>query len=460
MDYRNANGNIIRYKKKKPINIWILISILVFIYLVVYLFFYFFNTQISFCEVTEGATSQIFDTQYTALAIRDETEVDVEDDGYINYFVGDGSQIYVGEDIYLLDKNGDISSRLEDDSKSYAILNGNDLTKIKDSIYDFDTAFDRENYYDVYSFKYKLESQVLDLINNSVFDDMMQDLSNESENYHIVPSQVGGIVLHSVDGFEDITYKDIESSFFKRADYKKTLIKSNDFLKKGDPVYKVITNDEWHLVFQIADTHDFEGIKSLDIEFLKDNIRTDGDFTIYTKAGNTYGVLTLKKYMIRYISDRYLQIRLYEDYHEGLKVPKTAVLEKQFYAIPAAYMTQGGNSNRYGFLKQTDTGAEFITPQIVSSDNEFVYVSIDDEFLKANDVLKMSDSNETFTVSKKENRQGVYAIENGYAHFKLVDILGDNNNYFIISDNTKNGVQLFDRVVEDYHAVDEGQEVY
>ena len=459
MDYRNAKTTL-RYKKKKTLNIWILVSVLVFIYLVVYLFFYFFNTKVSFTEVTDGVTSGKFETQYTALVMRDETEVDVVDSGYINFFVGDGSQIYVGENTYLLDKKGDISSRLEDASKSYAILNGNDLSKIKDSIYDFDTAFNTEHYYDAYSFKYKLESQVLDLINSSVFNDTLNELDNNSSDYSIVQSTKSGIVMHNVDGFENLTYKDVESNFFKRANYKKTLIKSNDYLEKGDPVYKVITDDEWNLIFQIMDPHDFEGVKSLDIEFLKDNIKTTCDFTTYVKSGNTYGVLTLNKYMIRYISDRYLQIRLYENYHEGLKVPKTAVEEKQFYAIPYEYMTQGGNSNSYGFLLQDGTKAEFITPVIMMSDDENVYVSVDDGLLHDNDVLIKNNSTDTYKVMKKENRQGVYAIENGYAHFKLVDILGENNNYYIISDKTRNGVQLFDQVIEDYHAANEGQEVY
>lgn len=460
MTNRNANETILRYKKKKPINVWILISVLVFIYLIVYLFFYFFNTKVSFVEVTEGATSGKYDTQYTALVIRDETEVDVDDSGYINFFVGDGSQIYYGEDTYLLDKKGDISSRLEDASKSYAILNGNDLSKIKDSIYDFDTAFKEQAYYDTYSFKYKLESQVLDMIHNSVFKETLSDLGKDSTDYSIGQSPTSGIVLHNVDGFEGLTYKDVESNFFKKANYHKTLIKSNDFLQKGDPVYKIITNDEWHLVFQIMDPQDFEGVRYLDIEFLKDNIRTGCGFETFTKSGNTYGVLTLKKYMIRYISDRYLQIRLYDNYHEGLKVPKTAVMDKQFYAIPQEYWGPGGNSNSYGFLVKTDKGAEFVTPAVFSAGGENVYLAADNGVIQDGTVLIMNDSKETFTVKKKENKQGVYAIENGYAHFKLIDILGDNNNSFIIAENIKNGVQLFDQVVEDYHAVDEGQEVY
>lgn len=460
MNRRNANEKVIQYNKKKPVNVWILVSILVFIYLIIYFCFYAFNSRVSFVEVTEGSTTGRFDTQYTALAIRDEKKVNVDEDGYINFFVGDGAQIFVGEDTYMLDKKGDISAKLEEYAKNNAVLNGNDMDKLKDSIYDFDTAFDDQNFYDSYSFKSKLESQILDLMSTNIFDVALEEIGDPS-NYHIFESDYNGVVLHNIDGFEELSYKDIESSYFKKSNYKKKIVASNDFLNKGDTAYKVITDDQWYLVFQIEDPSEFEGIKYMDIVFLKDNISTSCEFQTFTKAGNTYGVLTLKKYMIRYISDRFLQIKLYEDYYEGLKIPKSSVLEKQVFVIPREYLTQGGNSNAYGFMRKNDeNNIEFITPSIVLSDAENVYVTTDNGILSSNDVLARSDSLETFTVSRKENKEGVYAISNGYATFKIIEVLGEHNNYYIINPKSGNGIRLYDMVIEDYQSIEEGQEVY
>lgn len=460
----NSNHKQPTYKSnRKQLNIGIFICAVILIYLVVYFCVYFFGSRTSIYEVTSGSVASQFDGQYTGIALRSESIVQSPGTGYVNFFVGDATPISVGEATYILDGSGKISSKLEEAAKNQAILSEDNLNQIKDTIHDFDTSFDPQNYYDTYAFKYRIESQILDLINGSVFDSINNDLSEMGENtYQIVNSDISGVVMHNTDGFEGKTSDQLESTDFKKSNYQKNIIKTNDLVAEGDPVYKVITSERWQLVIQIDDAAAFEEKNYIDIEFLKDNIIASADYEIFTKAGNTYCVFTFDKYMIRYLGDRFLQVRILDNTAEGLKVPKTSVTERQYYAIPIEYRTEGGNSSDYGFNKEViaedgSTSVTFVTPNIIRTTDTTCYV--DTAEFNAGDVLIMPETNSRYQIEQKENLQGVYTINNGFAAFRLVDIIGENGTFYIIDSKLAGGVRLYDQVIRNGSKVKEGDVV-
>ena len=65
------------------------------------------------------------------------------------------------------------------------------------------------------------------------------------------------------------------------------------------------------------------------------------------------GVLTFDHSMVRYAGERFLDIELILEDESGLKIPKSAVVQKEFFLIPADYITQGGNSQASGVLVKT-----------------------------------------------------------------------------------------------------------
>ena len=54
--------------------------------------------------------------------------------------------------------------------------------------------------------------------------------------------------------------------------------------------------------------------------------------------------------MIRYASERFLNIELILEDECGLKIPKSSVVEEQFFVIPHDYITNGGNSSLEGVM--------------------------------------------------------------------------------------------------------------
>ena len=105
------NKNVVKYRKPMNFNIGVIIFVIIFIYLVFNVFSYLTETHISVYEVREG--SILKDNSYTGLAIRNETVIRSEDNGYVNYFVSAGSKVGAKTQIYSLSDH-----KLQFESKS------------------------------------------------------------------------------------------------------------------------------------------------------------------------------------------------------------------------------------------------------------------------------------------------------------------------------------------------------
>lgn len=438
--------------KRSRLNIWIIIVAIILIYLIVRFCTYFFGNDSSLYEVMNGSAEGRFNSQYTALALRTEEVVTSVDTGYINFFVGDAIPVHVDEQTYVIDESGELSARLEEASRNQTVLNENDLRQIKSTIYDFDTSYSPDNYYDTYYFKYKMQSQILDLINSNVFDSLNNGMSSAAAgSYSIARSEVSGIMQHSIDGFEGYSLDDVEAAMFRRANYNKQIIKSNDLVDKDEPIYKVVTSETWNLVIQLNDEDDYEDLSYVTIAFLNDGVQAEAAFDTFTKAGSKYGVITLNKYMIRYISDRYVQIQILSDSVSGLKIPKSAVADKPFYIIPTEFMTQGGDSSANGFLKQVDgangsMSVQFVPTDIYKTTDEYCYVDM--SAFDQGDVLVHPETNVQYKVTARENLQGAYLDSAGNNIFRVVDIIGEDNGYYIVSTNTPFGLRVYDQILK------------
>ena len=82
---------------------------------------------------------------------------------------------------------------------------------------------------------------------------------------------------------------------------------------------------------------------------------------------------------------------------------------------------------------------------------------MDTTLLNAGDILYKTDSQETFTVSKRATLIGVYNVNKGYADFKQINILYQNEEYSIVKANTQYGLNVYDYIVLDGSAVSDDQ---
>ena len=82
---------------------------------------------------------------------------------------------------------------------------------------------------------------------------------------------------------------------------------------------------------------------------------------------------------------------------------------------------------------------------------------MDSSFLDVGNNLYKLDSQESFTVSKRATLIGVYNMNKGYADFKQISILYQNEEYAIVKPNTKYGLSVYDYIVLDADSVRDDQ---
>lgn len=460
------NGRVIKYKKKKHINVGIVIFAIIFIYMVSYIIMYISRDKISMYEVVYGKNAESSNKTYTALLLRDETVYTSPYSGYLNLFVREGEKTSVGETVFSIDESGRIKDLLANAADSENTLSQNDLNNIKDKIVTYSANFDNVNFSSVYDFKGDIEATVMELINLNTIANIDGILGEASSNvFKTVDADKSGVVSYIIDGYEDKKADNISYSLFDKSSYSKATHKSSDLVEQGTKIYKVVNSENWNLVFELSeeDVEKYADDDSIKIKFMKDGIITSGNFTIKTIDGKSYGVITLEQYMVRYLSDRFTDIQIVEDHIEGLKIPKTSVVEMEFFLVPIEYATAGGNSTDTGFLLEVydengNITTKFVTPEIYHVTDTDYYVS--KEMFEAGNILLKPDSTDTYVISSVASLQGVYNINNGYCIFREINIIGETSEYYIVESGTTYGLLVYDHIVMDSSKVSEDQIVY
>lgn len=104
--------------------------------------------------------------------------------------------------------------------------------------------------------------------------------------------------------------------------------------------------------------------------------------------------------MIRYAKDRFLNIELILEQESGLKIPKSSVIEKDFYIVPSEYMTSNESGTTQGFLIKEDGESVFHTVEIyhITEDGD-VYLNPGD--FGANTLLINPETSESYQLKEK-----------------------------------------------------------
>ena len=459
----NANdSNIIKFKKRRHLNIGLVIFGIIFIYLLATVVMYITAPRVTVYEVRQG--SILKDNAYTGLAIRDEIVVQATEGGYINYYTPNCSKAKSGAKIYTLSSSPlDLSEAVTDTDVE---LSSEEKRTITTRIQSFNNDFDESNFDVSYQLKNELQNTLVNLSNNNLTNQLDVILSqNGQSGVQVYNSQEDGIIVHSTDGLENLTVETVSLSHFDKDKHKKTEYSSNSKVAPGDNVYKIVTNENWTLMLDLED-ETAELLK--DKNYVKVNFNKD-DHTLWATMelkqidGHNIAYLYFEQAMIRYASDRYLDVELILEDETGLKIPKTAVTEKEFYVVPVSYITQGGNSSSDGVIKQSFDAAGNVITELKNVDiyyetDEVVY--LDPNAFDLNTVITKPESNETMKLDKTASLQGVYCINKGYAVFKQINILCESDTYYIIEEGNSFGLSNFDHIALDSSNIKENDVVF
>lgn len=456
------NNKIVRYPKTLNINIGVIFFALIFIYLIFNVYIYLTAKHVSYYEVDEGSIR--IQTTYTGLALREEQLVYAAESGYVNYYLKDNSRAKCGSLICSVDENGDISGEITRAGHTENTLDTESYRTLVDEMKDYSNTYSDMSFYNTYTFKNDLQAELMEAVNLSALSSMSEYAANaEADNtFHRVKASVPGIVSYYCDGYESVTADNFTDGMLDKSGYEKDNRKAATQVEAGDPLFKLITSENWQLVFEIND--ELKKILADDsvikVRFKSDETTAWATYEIRNRGNKNYLLLSFNNSMIRYASERFIDVELLLTKQEGLKIPNQSIVEKSFFVVPQSYFTKGGNSNSQGLLIETadDTGEKvqkFIATDIYYSTDECYYVS-EDHLEKGTKVIDPA-GGEAFVISDTEKLKGVYNINKGYAVFRMIDIKYQNEEYAIIARGTSYGLSQYDHIALDGSIIAENE---
>jgi hypothetical protein len=431
------------------LNIGIILFGAILVYIIICIFIYATTTHISTCQVTAGPLAR--NQTYTAIAVRSETLITANNEGYVNYYALEGRKVRKAGAVYSL-------SQTPPKTTGETKLSEESLNGVRSLVAQFANSFDPAHFNDVYAFKYALSGSILNYAGLEGGSSTAM-LSGQGTVYQ---SPENGVIVYSEDGYENVTEQSVTSADFDRSSYQYRNLKTAEKVTAGAPVYKLIDNDTWSILIQLTSSQAsrLEGRESIKVKFLKDDSSMNGELKLLTKSDGIYAMITFSSGMIRFVTERFLDIELVTNSETGLKIPVSSVVSKDFYLISKKFAVNVENSSDIGFLKRVtdkdgNTSTEFINATIYESDEEYYYV--DTQEFADGDVLLMENSNQTFTVKDIAQLEGVYCVNKGYAVFRKIEIIDQNEEYCIVATGTSYGLSLYDNIVLDSNTVQEDE---
>lgn len=461
----NSNNKIIKYRKPLNLNIGMLIFAVIAIYVMICVLLYMRSNPVAGYEVKVGSLS--VNNVYEGVVIREEQVVTANEAGYVNYYARESEKVACGDLVYTVDGNGKLKDLLQSDYMGENTLSDSDLNEMKGDIVNFAKDFDRMQFSDVYSFKYSLQGTSLKLANLNILNSI-DAVQNGSLGYSVSLCNAprSGYVVYHTDGYENLRANEVTKEILEKKDYEKVPLINNELIAPGDTVYKFVTSEKWSVVIPVTAQRakELQEKEYVQVRFLKTQDVSWASTEIFTEGNDYYCILGFNNSVVNFCTERFIDIELITEEEKGLKIPNSAIVEKEFFLIPKEFLAgEAGNNGTYRFLRETyledgTLSAETIDLTIYNETETDFYVN--DSRLRIGDYLVRQDSGEKYAISKKATLIGVYNMNKGYADFRQIIILYQNDEYSIVKSNTDYGLNAYDYIVLDAKSVTDDSLIY
>ncbi len=457
---KKKNNNLINLNQRRRfsnINIGVIIFAVMFIYIVICVVLFFTKGHVNRYEVKKGSLS--LSNVYTGLILRDEEIVSANASGYINYFAHEGEHVACGDLIYSLDQTGHMADIMQDTTSS-EMLSANDLKELRNDFIDFSHNYSDQKFNVTYDFSYDALGSVLKLTNYNMLSNLKSTDYKGNVDFFYAPKS--GVVVYNIDGYENKTPDTITIDEINAIDDStKTQLNDNELIGDKDPVYKIIHSEKWSIIVLVETSRiaQLEEEGYVEVKFLKNqNISWAKVNVLERGAEQSLVELQLNNSMISFAKDRLLDIEIILENENGLKIPNSAIVEKEFYLIPKEYAATDEKGNVEYFMRETvDENGAVITEKLdipIYSESETDYY-VDTYSLRVGDNICKPDSMDKYPISKIGTLIGVYNINKGFADFKEITILYSNDEYSIVKSNTNYGLLEYDYIVLDAESINE-----
>jgi hypothetical protein len=351
-----------------------------------------------------------------------------------------------------VDEKGDFYKQLREENSDQLNISRESYLELDQISEDFANRFTNAAFGNVYQYKYDLETGLVEAIGQESLKN--SDLKSKSASgFHVYQSSQDGVIVHHVDGYENVKTDSFFPDVYHPESIERVTRGNHEHVDADAPIYKLVTGEDWSIVIPIDQSlvseYQKEENKSIQVEFKKDYTRAWASAKVVTQGEESFLLLSFKNSMIRFASDRYLELELLSNHEDGLKIPRSAIVEKDFLTVPKDYLTRGGDSGQSGLLKEEKdkSGAMEVVfvPVSVYEETEDK-VSILSDRLTIGDSVRKPESEEGYLLGETKTLEGVYSVNKGYAVFKQIEVLFQNGEYAMIKNGTSYGIALYDHI--------------
>lgn len=432
--------------------------------------------NVSIYEVTEKKIAD--DNLVRGIILRNEKLVTSDQEGYINYYVADGTKVGARTKIYSIDQTGQIYEKLSGTQTGEVKLTSQNTSDIRSEIAAYRAAYSTSHFEEIYSFKYNLDNTISELTNARLLDNVTQILKEQGSqgSFQFGSAGESGITSYTSDGLEALDMNQITSKTFESTSDETKQLRQTESVKAGTPIYRLVTNESWSVVFPLS-KEQFKNIqqdKTVTVTLKKIQAKVTPQVTTFTMDGGYYARIDLKRYMIQYINNRYIDLEIKMNDEAGLKIPRSSILKKKFYKIPEEYVvnTQKGEGVLAVTYKKDGTPeytARYpqilkLTEKVKNSDGEMVdettcYISAD-AFDAGSEIADDTAGTNKLALTELAELDGVYCCNKGYCEFRPIQIAYQNNEYSIIKKDTSGGLSAYDHIILDPKVIREDDIIY
>ncbi len=430
----------------------LMVVLALFGHMLQYVYAYFTKKTITVYEVIQGSISS--NKEFNAFALRDETVFFSPLNGSIIYLAPNASRVSVRSKLYAIDESGSIVNNISKDGLKNQNISPDAISDLMCEVSSYSGSQDLSKFDGIYRFKSDFDASLSQIYLAAAMDSMSAQIEEATNTgtFHTYKPTAPGIIVYNVDGMEDITLDTFNSSMLLGSDNGTYSLKNQHQVSEGQPIYKMINSDKWQLVMEIdnALADEIRDDSYVEIRFLGDDACTWTECTTFDRDGHTYLLLTLDDGVERYANQRNIPVKVLNTGVTGLKLPNSAIVSKEFYTIPKEYFY---SSDEYGGLavmvksNQTDS-IDMVSPTIYFETEGYYY--IDPLELSGDNKLVKGFSNSATSLydvgSEKDSLLGVYNVNKGYAVFKQIEIIYQNEEYSIIKTGTSYGIAMYDHI--------------
>ena len=453
--------HIIQMNKEIRANAATIVIAAVLLYVIISVVSSLGKESVTIYQVSKGDVSN--DITLQGLAIRDEVIVNSTKPGYICYYITDGEKVKKNSTVCTIDETGEIYNSVNDTQDYNSLLSNTDYENIRSLISSYKLAYSDVSFYNAYSFETSANNKVFELTNEV----LMQQTGSTGSSLSSVSAPDSGLVTYYIDGYENYQISEsIKASDFDKAGYEKKTLKSGDFAEAGASIVKIIPSEQWNIVAPVSEEQvaELDGMSYVKFRINNSNFTITMPFTIIQGSDGSYINISIDKYLSNYLSERFVTIELIQSDQSGLKIPSSALVEKQVYKIPLSYLSAGSNQsneNRINLQRLDDNGNQTIQqmqPKIYMTDEKYAY--IDPEGFEDSDILVNITSNDTIAASLLEYYPltGVYFANQGIAEFRRITVIKTIDEFVLIESGEE--LKAYDNIVLDSKKVTENQIIY